>query len=864
MSPAERAARRHRATSWILLALLLVFTAAVIVPPMVNISRYKHRIAESVSRSLERPVRISAVKLRLLPRPGFELSDVTINEDPAFGAEPLLRAASVTAAIRLSSLWRGRLEIARISLDEPSINLVRNGEGRWNLSPILLQASRVSSAPTGQRHSGGTPRFPYIEASSARINFKSGDEKRPFSLLTTDFSIWLENPDEWRLRLEGQPVRTDLSLDLSDTGLVRMEGSLRRAGSLGRMPVNIDVEWSNVQVGQMVRLLMGDDTGWRGDLRVRANIQGTIDHAQLKGRLRVNNIHRIEFAPLQPVNLDTDCKATYERVTESLSGLACLSPIGDGQLLVTGDVRTLTHPAPALAADFQHVPASLLLDMLRVVRNGFAPSTQAGGTLDAHLTYSADPGTGLPAIQGQGTVTALSISGPGFDKPLQVPAFHFASLAAPQAPVSPHRRKPASVPASAPVAPLSGLTLDPASIAMGAPVPLVVRGSLSPTGYSLQLTGQAAVASLISFSQNFGLLRGQLAPLAPHGTAELDLSIRGPWLLPIAVFGQAAVPSPATTQGTFRLRNAVLNTNLLTQPIELVSAQALLADGQASWTAVSANYGKLHAEGSFTYPFACPANTPCPRRFDLHTSELDLGQVEAALTGNHGELVQAILSRIDHHVPWPLLTGTLHAGTVSLGTFAVHDAAASLEISGNTLKVQSLDGRALGGALHLSGALDSSADTPRYTVDAECTHADPAELARVFHEKWGSGNATLSARLALAGFTPGQLADSARGTFAWDWQHGSLAAADAASGPGTPLSHFEHWHAEGTIASKTLRLERGDLRTAAGILPLRGTISFSRQLSLTSSGEARPLAIRGTLEHSHIESEEASRADNGN
>ena len=86
---------------------------------------------------------LSSVELRLLPWPGFVLTDLTVDEDPAFGAEPVLHASSVTTAIRLLSLWRGRLEISSISVDEASLNLVRNREGRWISHPCRHPSSAL-------------------------------------------------------------------------------------------------------------------------------------------------------------------------------------------------------------------------------------------------------------------------------------------------------------------------------------------------------------------------------------------------------------------------------------------------------------------------------------------------------------------------------------------------------------------------------------------------------------------------------------------------------------------------------------------------------------------------------------------------
>src|ERR1700743_2138400 len=130
--------RRSQTKYWILFTALLLLAVALILPPLINMNRYQRRIANAISNGLGRPVHLSSVTRRLLPLPGLQLSNFVVEEDPAFGSEPTLSAPSVDASIRLSSLWRGKLEIGRISFDQPSLNLVRNDKGRWNIGTVLL------------------------------------------------------------------------------------------------------------------------------------------------------------------------------------------------------------------------------------------------------------------------------------------------------------------------------------------------------------------------------------------------------------------------------------------------------------------------------------------------------------------------------------------------------------------------------------------------------------------------------------------------------------------------------------------------------------------------------------------------------
>ena len=154
-----------------------------------GVYQLRNRIATSIGSALGRKVTLENVRVHLLPRPGFDLEGLVIDDDPAFSAEPMIRAQDVSAAIRFRSLLRGRLEIATLSATEPSINLVRNKEGRWNLASLLERNAQIPVAPTSKSPSERRPAFPYLEAGHARINFKIGQEKKSYALTDADVAL---------------------------------------------------------------------------------------------------------------------------------------------------------------------------------------------------------------------------------------------------------------------------------------------------------------------------------------------------------------------------------------------------------------------------------------------------------------------------------------------------------------------------------------------------------------------------------------------------------------------------------------------------------------------------------------------------
>src|SRR5262249_3234183 len=138
---------------------------------------------------------------------------------------------------------------------------------------LLERAARTPLAPTGRLKSAPRPRFPYIEGTSGRINFKSGAEKKPYALTNADFSLWQESEDAWGVRLRAQPFRSDMNLN--DTGLLRVSGTWQRAATVRETPLQFSVAWTRAQLGQVTKFISGSDKGWRGEIQLDATVTGT-------------------------------------------------------------------------------------------------------------------------------------------------------------------------------------------------------------------------------------------------------------------------------------------------------------------------------------------------------------------------------------------------------------------------------------------------------------------------------------------------------------------------------------------------------------------------------------------------------------
>jgi len=527
--PHTISARTLKRLLYLALAALAVLLL-VLLPPLISLNRYQKRIANSISNSLGRPVHLDEVNLNLLPLPGFTLQNFVVDEDPEFGSEPVIRSASVRATLRISSLLRRRIEFSTISFSEPtSVNLVHLANGKWNLESILLHAAHVDAAPTVQAKPGPAPRFPYIEATGARLNLKLDHEKTPISLTDADFALWLPDPQEWHVRIQAHPARTDTNV--SDTGTVQVEGTLGRAASLDQVPLNLRGEWRNVPLGQASVVLFGRDAGLRGDMTLSANAQGTISNSAIQAHLQLAGARRADFVPTQPIDVDMQCLAAATGDFHRFQEVHCSwPPTGSSDpptLAISGavpDIRNLRTAAIEIGTPA--LPAATLLDWLHVASSRVPADLTASGTLIGALSYHPEQSDATP-WQGVLRVTDAGLINPRAGTESLVRGdVSVESIAVP--PPDPRRKKhPPQPPA------FNGFQLAPTSLVLGGKDPAILDGHFDTAGYTVHLAGMASLARLQALAAALPFLGDGLDEVLPTNRAagpfRIDLTGTRTW-----------------------------------------------------------------------------------------------------------------------------------------------------------------------------------------------------------------------------------------------------------------------------------------------------------------------------------------------
>lgn len=827
-----------RSKLWIAAVALTIFVALIVIPPLVGINRYKTRIARAMAASVGRPVRLSGVELRLFPRPGFVITDLTVEEDPAYGAEPILHANEVTAAIRLFSLWRGRLEISRISVDEASLNLVRTSDGRWNLDTLFRTAAQSQSGAGGRRK---VP-LPYLEATNSRINLKRGYEKLPYSLVNADLSFWEEDPGDWRVRLKGQPARTDVELQLGDTGIVQLEGRMRRAPELRLMPVYVEMEWRDAQLGQLSRLLIGSDPGWRGDLTAEMKLDGTAESAQVTSRLRATGVHRAEFAPAVPLDFDANCGFAYHYSFSTIDDLVCDSPLGDGRLHIEGNIPS--NGQPKVSLQLQRIPAQAFLDALRTVRSQFGAGLEAGGFLSGKLNYDrtapvqsvlvsagaarrnrkTNPKPATPApLTGSLDLDGLKLSGGSLSQPIQIPKLVMepASQTDGQSEV------------------LAGTANFPA----GAPTPLAFTVRLTLNGYQVTVHGAGSPARLRQLARTAGLKEASALDAIAGDPANIDLSIEGPWLpAPDETLAESVGPTPFNDQpsgqplpdrlsGTVTLHNATWKSSALPNAVAISQATLHLNGGASDWDPVAFSYGPLKGLAHLQIPAGCVDSGHCSPTVNLDFPTLDAAELQSALLGSEkkGTLLSSVIARLTPTAahPWPAFQGAVKAASLVLGPVTLQAFAADIKINPAVAEIHAIDAGLLGGQIHLSGQIEND-DKPSYALEGTFQNLDPAELCRIFALKCSGTGLDGDGKIKLTGYEGNDLAGSAKGAIHFAWKKGSVAGRAPSADPVPPvLARFDQWIADADIADGSVTLRDNQALQSKRTSTVKASITFA-------------------------------------
>ena len=293
--PAHR--RVYRRLLWLLVLLVAGFVA-------VSLALRNRRIASALERRLSasvgRAVEVGHFDLSLWEGLQLRANFVNVQEDPRFGHEYFLLAERITAGLRWTALFSGRIEFDSLVLTRPSLNLVRNADGQWNLENWLPWPADASPAAAPPSTPTAAVRFQDLLIRNGRINFKRGPDKHPFAVVGVDGTVERAGEGRWEIDVTGHPMRSGVVVQ--QPGMIHVRGSL--GGTSARLrPADLAVRWQQVSLSDALRLVAGFDYGVRGQLDIEGRIAAPVPDSaadslwSLTGVARLTGMHRWDLPP---------------------------------------------------------------------------------------------------------------------------------------------------------------------------------------------------------------------------------------------------------------------------------------------------------------------------------------------------------------------------------------------------------------------------------------------------------------------------------------------------------------------------------------------------------------------------------------
>ena len=792
-----------------------------LLPPTVNLNHFRVQFSESLSRSLGRPVSIQDVRLRLLPLPGFTFRQLRISDDYEFGAEPILQTFEEdgqrsVATLRVSSLWRGRFEIASISLTQASLNIVRCADGHWNLERLVNRAAAVPSAPTDKKQPETRTRFPYIELNESRINFKFGAEKKPFALSDADFALWLATENRWNVRLKAIPLRTDERV--TDTGSIKVSGSFDRAPQFSKTPFHLQVTWERPEVSAITLIARGHDPGWRGAVELNSELKGTPADFTAKLIANIDEFRRYDIARNTPFNLRLSCdnhfrsQPTVENVANKLE-FNCRLPLESGVLMAQGELHPLGQsPNVAVRLFASKVPVSSLIRAVLHAKSTLPDDLNGDGVIDG--VWSIERTAGMPVNwNGAAKASNVVIQSRVLDSPLAFPRMVSVNFT-PAQPTKARRKLPVQATGSRAV-------VEPFLLDLGGKAQL--SASFDSEGYRIDVNGPVEWQRLMQAGRMVGL-----NPPATnlHGAGTITVEYSGEWqhFAPPSVSGQAQIHS------------AVLSLRGFAEPLTVASGSLEFDSQSVHVKQIRGSFpdSEFTFSGNFSAGRQCEEHLLCNATFDLQTDNLNDGVLAKLLNASSRMSIPFFNSARQFEAKWLLdvpCDGTITAHHLNIRDFHAQNVSAQLQLASGEILVEHWTAEVLGGTHVGEMAFDFSGPRPTISATGALKGVRMEDVYGELEESPGTGNLEVDYRLTMNGRTLDELASSASGSGAFTWRNGEIKSLHS-DGEDARALNFAAWTGHFTVEKRRIGLQNTRMISTSGVREVSGQISFNREWNL--------------------------------
>jgi len=627
----------------------------------------KDYILEKAETALGRDVAIDDIGVTIGRGIGVKLSGVTIADDPAYSNEPFVAAKDLTVRVKLLPLIKKQVEVKRLVLNDPVINVIRDENGVFNFASMTQAAGGTDAGDAAaelepaETAAAGALALAFADVKNGTLRYVDRQQGVELEVGHIDFTA--------KDAALGKEASVDFKAAiLADDQNVHVEGNVGpiekvdAPEDLKPTPLNLTVSFEGLTADRLKRVIPDHPALAKLDLLELGAADASLTVTGTLGALELTGIE----------------------LTAAVLGSAAPNLSFRGQTLPFDAMATGDGGVPAVGFSGRLEAKPLPLAKLR------EKAAAAGQTeLPEELRLSGDAAF---AVEFDGTPESISLEA---DIDLNQATVQFGE----------QFNKPAGVPMGL----TSRLSVDPE----GAKID---KCTVTAGGLVLQASGTVDFAgeapdidiTVKSAPTDIAAVAGMLPALEPFslaGTMGLVARARG-------VVAPGGMPK---VEGTLELKNGGAKLVQMPQPVTGAVATVSFTEKSARVEKASAKVGRsaVHLTANAT------SLKPMKATYRVWSDEVYRADFNASpKPADRPELlkdveVKGTLSGEGDNVQ---LQGTATSAAGTLANVDYSDMKASIGSSPDRVDINSFSAKALGGTVEGEGAFVTSADPPRFEV----------------------------------------------------------------------------------------------------------------------------------------------------
>jgi uncharacterized protein involved in outer membrane biogenesis len=687
--------RKVAIVAGVVVVLLVLAIAAL--PFLLDVNRYQGRIQSELQQRLQRPVSLGKMDLRVFPL-AIRVENAVIGEDPQFDAgRPFASAAELFVSAELFPLLRGDVQIKSLELRRPQIELVKNKQGVWNFSTIgeAKRPAPASTPPEPAKDAAANLTLDELvitDGTVAVTNFQTGQARAMYDhidLEVNDYAPHKAFDLAARVHMPGEGAQ-----------MISFDGTVGPFDSqkVFATPVKGKAKFEQVSLAGFQKFLNSEAlSGTDGVITGETEVQN-----DQSGDLASSGNVRIEGARVKgndigyPITADYRLKMNMdsEQLTIDRGDLK----LGSTPLSVTGSANLRPTPIQLdLKLNANDVSIEEAARLAAAFGVAFNPGMKIAGKLKADVR--AQGAATQPAMSGMVNVRGITISGGELKQPVSVPAVDLA--------LSPRKIE------SNEFAATTGGTTVRAQFTMN---------DYTTPASTMQVAVRAENAELgevLSIAKAYGISAAE----GLSGSGRVSVNVRAS--------GSTKNPAGMTYDGNGALRDAVLNTQALTQPLKVRTADIRFTQSSMVLQNLAGSLGSSNATGTLTLRnFAAPVI-----EFALGVDKILVNEWQQMTNAQPAKsaglwLVPAAHAQAGQPGAFTRVTGSgnINVATIKYDDLLLTNARSKVSLDRGLVRMSPITADLYGGQQTGSIVIDARTTPMTYTVDSRLHNVDTNKL----------------------------------------------------------------------------------------------------------------------------------------